>query len=77
MPLKLHCTICDRFIENVTDTSSVTGKEICPDCGKRITQVRSDLEKFNKKWHHKLEVLYSNAKAELDELVSKIMKEKE
>ena len=46
MAVKVHCSICEKFIKNVEqyDFQKLTGEEICKKCGDRVSKVYGELD---------------------------------
>jgi len=46
MAVKIHCSICDKFIKEIDsyDFQKLTGEEICTKCGKKVSEVYSELD---------------------------------
>lgn len=48
MAVVVKCSICGKFIKDVEtkDLRTLTGKEICEDCGKKLASYLADLESY-------------------------------
>ena len=46
MAVKVHCSICDKFIKSVEqyDFQKLTGEEICEKCGKKVKKTYTELD---------------------------------
>ena len=61
MSVKSVCTICDKFIKDVSNPNEIrqlTGKEICSDCGDRVKGIIGELENKQKEHIQKLSVAH-------------------
>ena len=46
MAVKIHCSICDKFIKRVyeKEIQKITGREMCEDCGAEVTRIKKELD---------------------------------
>lgn len=60
MAVKVFCSVdgCGDFIREVTDFSSLTGKEICERCGERIDKIFKKMEDKQQEHETKLVAEY-------------------
>ena len=60
MAVKVFCSVdgCGDFIREVTDFSSLTGKEICERCGERLDRIFQEMEAKQKEHEGKLVAEY-------------------
>lgn len=80
MPIKLFCKICHNYIKDLTEidmSRGIHGDEICQDCGKKMTNVWSELERQKASYDNKFAVLYNKAKNDLQVLMDKVLQPKE
>ena len=65
MAVKVHCSICDKFIKDVSnhEFQRLTGEEICEGCGKKVKSVYGKLDK-----------LVSDSEKEIEESRKKMLK---
>ena len=62
MAVKVVCSICDEFIKNAEDMRSLTGREVCGRCGKRIDETFQHLDKSIKDFDIEIKSMYDKAK---------------
>ena len=60
MAVKTFCTICEKFIKDVTDyeLKKLTGKEICTECADRVNGIIKNLGVKNQEHIQKLNVAH-------------------
>ncbi len=56
MALKVFCNICGKFIKDVEPKQSteLTGKEICPECGVRLKDAYRDIMELQQTAHKEI-----------------------
>ena len=77
MAVKIECNICTKFIKDVRpeELGSITGKEICTDCGHRIDTAFGLVAKEEEAFKSDLEGMFTFAKKKfmsLDDVYNKM-----
>lgn len=77
MAIKIFCNACQRYIRDArpNEISELKGIEICTDCEDRIKGLWNDVEKLQKQLEQRARVMFSDAKAQLDGAVKKVIRE--
>ena len=68
MGAKIFCNICEVLIKDVAlnELGTITGEEICKDCGARVEAAFEKLEALGEKFQSDLAKIYEQAKAQFE-----------
>ena len=71
MPIRVFCSCCGETMRDIRpqDIDRLSGKEMCASCQEKFESVRAQLDKTHAVILRKLEVLYKNAKQDLNSLL--------
>ena len=77
--LKLHCTICNKFIMDVDSSaaSRLTGKEMCNACKERVAAIYKELGDQHEKYQIELQKKYETVKGEQAALIKRITQDQQ
>lgn len=70
MAVKVHCSICDKFIQEMEkyEFDKLTGKELCGECGEKVKKVIDELVAKEKEHVAKISEVFTNMMAKYKKL---------